>query len=139
VLLKLGTQTYKAMHELVDEMMAVAEEGAPDALERIVSMYLDLLDVHGAFLQVWGQAGFGDEELRREGMRAKLSTARRMAGVFKKLGWDPRDDDPALMSFAFEVLMDRLWYYERVAGLPANDTEVLSVLTSIISATIGRT
>jgi hypothetical protein len=118
--------------------MLVAEERPPDAVERIVQMYIELLDDHGAFLQVWGQAGFGDEELRRTGMRSKLATARRFAGVLKQLGWDPGDDDPALVSFAFAIMMDRFWFYEKVAGLPATEAEMVATLTSIISAKIGR-
>ena len=138
VLLRLGTGTYEAMNDTIEKMMVVVDEDPPDAVERIVRIYVELLDVHGAFLQVWGQAGFGDEELRRTGMRSKLATARRFAAVLKGLGWDPGEDDPALMSFAFEVLMDRFWFYERVAGLPATDDEMVATLASIISAAIGR-
>ena len=138
VLLTIGTEAYVGMNEMIDKMMLVAEEGPPDAVERIVRMYIELLDDHGAFLQVWGQAGFGDEELRRTGMRSKLATARRFAGVLKQLGWDPGDDDPGLVSFAFAIMMDRFWFYEKVAGLPATEAEMVATLTSIISAKIGR-
>jgi AcrR family transcriptional regulator len=138
VLLMLGTDTYEAMNDLIEKMSIVADEDPPDAVERIVRMYIDLLDVHGAFLQVWGQAGFGDEELRKTGMRVKLATARRFAAVLKRLGWDPGDDDPALVSFAFEAMIDRFWFYEKVAGLPATDDEMVATLSSIIGRAIGR-
>ncbi len=138
VLIVLGTQTYKAMDELMDQLMVIAEERAPNAVERIVTMYLSLLDEHGAFLQVWGQAGFGDEELRRTGMRAKLTTARRLAAVLQKLGWDPGDEDPALIAFAFTAMTDRFWFYKTVAGLPATEPQMVSTLSAIVSATIGR-
>jgi len=139
VLLTLGTETYEAMNDSIERMMVVADEDPADAVERIVEMYIDLLDVHGAFLQVWGQAGFGDEELRKTGMRVKLATARRFAAVLKRLGWEPGDDDPALVSFAFEAMIDRFWFYERVAGLPATDEEMIATLASIMSRAIGRT
>jgi AcrR family transcriptional regulator len=138
VLLVLGNQTYQAMDELMDQLMAVAEERTPDAVERIVTMYLRLLDEHGAFLQVWGQAGFGDETLRRTGMRAKLSSARRLAAVLRALGWEPEDGEAALTALALAVMMDRFWFYEKVAGLPATDAEMVATLSSIVSATIGR-
>jgi AcrR family transcriptional regulator len=138
VLLVLGNQTYRAMDELMDQLMAVAEERTPDAVERIVTMYLRLLDEHGAFLQVWGQAGFGDEKLRRTGMRAKLSSARRLAAVLRALGWEPEDGEAALTALALAVMMDRFWFYEKVAGLPATDAEMVATLSSIVSATIGR-
>jgi AcrR family transcriptional regulator len=138
VLLVLGTRTYHAMDELMDRLIVVADEGAPDAVERIVAMYLVMLNEHGAFLQVWSQAGFGDEELRRTGMRAKLATARRLAAVLEKLGWDPGGQDPALIAFAFIVMMDRFWFYEKVSGLPATDAQMVSTLSTIVAATIGR-
>jgi hypothetical protein len=71
-------------------------------------------------------------------MRSKLATARRFAGVLKQLGWDPGDDDPGLVSFAFAIMMDRFWFYEKVAGLPATEAEMVATLASIISAAIGR-
>jgi AcrR family transcriptional regulator len=138
VLLTLGRATYQAMGEVLDEMNKVAEEGGDDAVARIVSLYLGLLDEHGGFLQVWGQAGFSDEELRRDGMRAKLTTARRLVAVFRKLGWIPDDEDPALVCLAFEVMWDRFWYYQKVAGLPATHAEVIGTLSSIVRATIDR-
>jgi AcrR family transcriptional regulator len=138
VLLTLGTATYAAMNDTIERMMVVVDEDPPDVIERIVRIYIDLLDVHGAFLQVWSQAGFGDDELRRTGMRSKLATARRFSVVLQQLGWKPGDDDPALTSFAFEVMMDRLWFYERVAGLPASDAEMVGTLSSIIRSAIGR-
>lgn len=140
VLLKLGNETYQAMDDVVAEMMTVAEGGGVDAVDRIVTLYLGLLDEHGGFLQVWGQAGFGDEELRRAGMRAKLAAARRLAVVFKKLGWTPEDNqDPVLVCLAFEVMWDRFWYYQKVAGLPATHAEVVATLSTVVKATIdGR-
>ena len=125
------------MDRVLDEMTSAADLGENDAIEQIVGMYLQLLDEHGGFLQVWGQAGFGDEELRRAGMRAKLATSRRLAVIFKKLGWLPDEQqDPALVCLAFEVMWDRFWYYQKVAGLPATHAEVLATLASVVRATI---
>lgn len=138
VLLRLGNETYQAMDSLLDEMMLVAEGGGDDAIERIVSTYLGLLDEHGGFIQVWGQAGFGDEELRRAGMRAKLAVARRLAVIFKKLGWASEEQDPALVCLALEIMWDRFWYYQKVAGLPATHAEVVATLSSIVRATINH-
>ena len=139
VLLLLGNETYRAMDEMVDKMMVVAEAGGDGAVAQIVTMYLQLLDEHGGFVEVWGQAGFGDEELRRAGMRAKLAAARRLVVIFKKLGWVPEEEqDPALVCLAFEAMWDRFWYYQKVAGLPATQAEVVSTLASVVSATIDR-
>ena len=59
VLLTIGTEAYVGMNEMIDKMMLVAEEGPPDAVERIVRMYIELLDDHGTFL-----AGVGAGRLR---------------------------------------------------------------------------
>lgn len=139
VLLTLGNETYLAMDRLVDDMMIVAEAGDDDAIEQIVAMYLRLLDEHGGFIQVWGQAGFGDEELRRAGMRAKLAAARRLAVILRKLGWVPDEQqDPALVALAFEVMWDRFWFYFKVSGLPATHAEVVATLASVMRATISQ-
>ena len=51
-----------------------------------------------------------------QGWRSKLATARRFAGVLKQLGWEPGDDDPGLVSFAFAIMMDRFWFYAEGRG-----------------------
>ena len=136
LLVKLGNKTYAAMDGLLAEMDRVAVGDADDAIERIVALYLAMLEEHGAFLNVWGQAGFGDEELRRAGMRAKVATSRRLAEIFAKLGRLPEGRDPVLVSLAFEVMIDRLWYYYGFADLPASLDEIMSTAASIISATL---
>lgn len=138
LLVRIGNETYRAMNAILDEMAKIADEGHDDAIERIVSLYLELLEKDGAFLLVWGQAGFGDEELRRAGMRAKMATSRRLAEIFEKLGRVPAGQDPALVSLAFEVMIDRIWYYYRYADLPATWDEVVATVTAIVSATLGR-
>jgi AcrR family transcriptional regulator len=138
LLVRIGNETYRAMNAILDEMAKIADEGHDDAIERIVSLYLELLEKHGAFLLVWGQAGFGDEELRRAGMRAKMATSRRLGEIFEKLGHVPDGQDPVLVSLAFEVMIDRIWYYYRYADLPATWDEVVATVTAIVSATLGR-
>lgn len=138
LLVRIGNETYGAMSALLMEMARIADESPDDAIQQIVSLYLEMLEKDGAFLVVWGQAGFGDEELRRAGMRAKMATSRRLAEIFEKLGRVPEGQDPALVSLAFEVMIDRIWYYYRFADLPATWDEIVATATGIVSATLGR-
>ena len=137
VLIRIGQEAYEATHATLDEMMAVAEAARDDALEQIVGLYLDLLDEHGAFVEVWGQATFGDEELRQAGMRAKLAGAKRLSGVLEALGWVPADQDGPRIALAFEVMMDRYWFYWRVAGLRASRKEVVAALSTVMAGTVN--
>ena len=136
LLVRIGNETYAAMDGLIAEMDAVADAGGPGAVERIVTLYLQMLEENGAFLTVWGQAGFRDEELRRAGMRAKIRTSRRIAAVLEKLGAMPTGQEPGLVTLAFEVMIDRYWYYYRFAGLAVTWDEMVATLSGIVAATL---
>lgn len=136
VLLALGSEAYLAMDSLLNRMMDVAESRAPDLVEQMVRAYLELLDEHGAFILIWGQAGRDDRELRTAGMKAKLHSARRIA---RMLGIDTGADDPGLVGLALQVMIDRYWYYQQVAGLPSSRDKAVDTLSAIIRARVLAT
>ncbi len=131
VLLALGTDAYVAMDENLNAMRELAKAGTEDLVEHVVRSYMELLDEHGGFILVWGQAGFEDPELRAAGMRAKLHSARRLARLF---GLDSGDEDPGLTGLALQVMIDRYWYYQQVAGLPATREKAVATLSAVIRA-----
>jgi AcrR family transcriptional regulator len=133
VLLALGGDAYKAMDLLLNRLKEQADAGAPDLVEQVVRSYMEMLDDHGGFLLVWGGAGLGDPDLRAAGMRAKLHSARRLARMF---GLDTQSggDDPGLIGLALQVMIDRYWYYQQVAGLPSTRDKAVSTLSAIIRA-----
>jgi AcrR family transcriptional regulator len=135
VLLALGGEAYKAMDILLNRMKVQADSGAPDLVEQVVRSYMEMLDDHGGFLLVWGGAGLGDPDLRTAGMRAKLHSARRLARMF---GLDaPAGEDPGLVGLALQVMVDRYWYYQQVAGLPSTRDKAVTTLSAIIRARIN--
>lgn len=134
VLLALGADAYRDMDHLLNRMKAQADERAPDLVEQVVRAYMEMLDEHGGFLLVWGGAGLHDPELRVAGMRAKLHSARRVARMF---GLDNSDDDPGLVGLALQVMIDRYWYYQQVAGLPSTRDKAVETLSAIIRARIA--
>ena len=131
VLLALGADAYKAMNALLNDLKDRADAGEPELVETFVRLYMELLDVHGGFVLIWGQAGLEDPELRTAGMRAKLHSARRIARLFD-LGQG--DDDAALVGLALQVMVDRYWYYQQVAGLPSTRDKAIETLSAIIRA-----
>jgi AcrR family transcriptional regulator len=133
VMIALGSEAYKAMDTLLNRLKVLADEGAPDLVEEVVRSYMELLDEHGGFILIWGQAGLEDPELRTAGMRAKLHSARRLARMF---GLDGGDDDPGLVGLALQVMIDRYWYYQQVAGLPSTREKSVATLSTIIRASI---
>jgi AcrR family transcriptional regulator len=136
VLLALGAEAYKAMDELLNQMKEQADAGAADLVEQVVRSYMAILDEHGGFLLVWGGAGLGDPDLRTAGMRAKLHSARRLARMFGVDAGDA-DDDPGLVGLALQVMIDRYWYYQQVAGLPSTRDKAVTTLSAIIRARIN--
>ena len=134
VLLALGIDAYKAMDENLNHMQELVKEGDVDLVERVVRSYMELLDEHGGFILVWGQAGFEDPDLRAAGMRSKLHSARRLARLF---GLDSGDDDPGLVGLALQVMIDRYWYYQQVAGLPSTRDKAVETLSAVIRARIA--
>lgn len=134
VLLACGNDAYRAMDELLRRMQQLADNAAPDLIEQVVRSYMELLDQHGGFILIWGQAGLDDPDLRSAGMRAKLHSARRLARMF---GVSQGDDDPGLVGLALQVMIDRYWYYQQVAGLPATRDKAVVTLATIIRARIA--
>jgi AcrR family transcriptional regulator len=134
VLLALGTDAFQAMDKNLNDMQELVKEGDSDIVERVVRSYMELLDEHGGFILVWGQAGFEDPELRAAGMRSKLHSARRLARMF---GLDSGDDDPGLVGLALQVMIDRYWYYQQVAGLPSTRDKAVETLSKVIRARIA--
>ncbi len=133
VLLALGSDAYKSMDAFLNRMRVQADRKAPDLVEQLVRAYMEVLDDHGGFLLVWGQAGLDDPQLRVAGMKAKLHSARRIARMF---GLDTTDDDPGLVGLALQVMIDRYWYYQEVAGLPSTRDKAVETLSMIIRARI---
>jgi AcrR family transcriptional regulator len=131
VLLALGADAYKAMHTMLTELKEYADTGAEDLVETVVRRYMELLDVHGGFILIWGQAGLEDPELRAAGMKSKMHSARRLARIF---GITEAEDDPALAGLALQVMVDRYWYYQQVAGLPSTRDRSIEILSAIIRA-----
>ncbi len=101
-------------------------------------IYLKMLDDHGAFILVWSQATYGDEELAVAGVRARLSTGRRLGRLLQRVRAHPADsdDDPARVGLAVLVMIDRYWSYWRVNGFPFSEEQVVETLGDIVDAII---
>ena len=138
LLLALGQQTFEATARALDQMDALEAEWTRDRVFDLVRIYMAMLEDHGAFLLVWSQATYGDEELAASGVRARLSTGRRFGSLLQRLGGnDPTTgDDPARVGLALLVMMDRYWSYWRVNNFPFSEEQVVETLGNIIGAII---
>lgn len=136
VLLKVGDGGFEATQIRLDEMTEVALAGGDAVVERLVEMYLELLDSDGAFAAVWAQATLQDDELRKAGTRAQLHNARRLGEVLRIVGWDPGEGDPAKSALALQLMMDRYWFVSQIGGLRSSRAEAVAILSSIIRATL---
>ncbi|HEV8296370.1 MAG TPA: TetR/AcrR family transcriptional regulator [Acidimicrobiales bacterium] len=138
LLLELGRRTASAIDECLDEVETIAAKDGDDVISDIVRAYLRFLDVHGAFLLVWGQATFADESLARAGMKTRLVSARRFARILQRMRGveDESDDDPARVGLALLVMMDRYWSYWRVNSFPFTEDQVVETLAGICRSVV---
>ncbi|HEX5588648.1 MAG TPA: TetR/AcrR family transcriptional regulator [Acidimicrobiia bacterium] len=138
LLLALGQQTYEATEKAFDEMETLVPGWTRDRTYDLVRIYMRLLEDHGAFLLVWGQATYGDDELAAAGVRARLHAGRRLGTLLRRLGGHDvvSDPDPARLGLALIVMMDRYWSYWRVNNFPFSEDEVVETLGSIVAAMI---
>ena len=68
LLLALGQQTFIATEHALDEMDALEATWTRDRVYDLVRIYMKMLEDHGAFVLVWSQATYGDEELAAAGV-----------------------------------------------------------------------
>jgi AcrR family transcriptional regulator len=138
LLLALGAQTFAATDHALDEMDALADDWTRDSAYELVRIYMRMLEEHGAFVLVWSQATYGDAELARAGVRARLATGRRLGRTLRRAGaalTDP-DDDGTRVGLALLVMMDRYWSYWRVNNFPFSEEQVVGTLGDIINAIV---
>ena len=119
LLLALGTNTFEALDHVMGEMLELVADGDIDRVAEVVRVYLRYLDEHGAFMLVWGQAAFGDEQLRDSGLRARLATSKRFEQLLERLGWRRPTVGPGETGLALLVMAERYWFYWRYSGLAA--------------------
>jgi AcrR family transcriptional regulator len=138
LLLALGQQTFDATDRALDEIDALADGWTRESAYELVRIYLKMLDDHGAFILVWSQATYGDEELAVAGVRARLATGRRLGRLLQRVRAHPADsdDDPARVGLAVLVMIDRYWSYWRVNGFPFSEEQVVETLGDIVDAII---
>jgi AcrR family transcriptional regulator len=138
LLLAIGTQTFAATDHALDEIDALADGWTRDSAYELVRIYMRMLEDHGAFVLVWSQATYGDEELARAGVRARLATGRRLGGLLQRVGAPPShpDDDGTRVGLALLVMMDRYWSYWRVNNFPFSEAQVVETLGDIIIAIV---
>jgi AcrR family transcriptional regulator len=138
LLYSLGTDTYSALDDTLDEMRALEPTWSDDDVYEVIRIYLRFLEEHGAFMLVWSQATYGDDALAKAGMRTRLANARRFGQMLQRIsGEEPdRDDDPARFGLAMLVMIDRYWSYWRVNGFPFSEAEVVETLGDVLGAFI---
>ncbi len=139
LLYSLGTDTYSALDDTLNEMRTLEPTWSDDDVYDIVRIYLRFLEAHGAFMLVWSQATYGDDALAKAGMRTRLANARQFGQMLQRIsGEEPdRDDDPARFGLAMLVMIDRYWSYWRVNEFPFSEDEVVETLGDVLGAFIS--
>jgi AcrR family transcriptional regulator len=136
--LALGQETFEATERALDAMEQLEDGWTRARGYELVRIYMKLLEEHGAFLLVWSQATYGDDELATAGVRARLSTGARFGALLQRLGGAPRvyGVDPARVGLALLVMMDRYWSYWHVNGFPFSEDQVVETLGDIVLAIV---
>jgi AcrR family transcriptional regulator len=138
LLLALGQQTFEATDRALDEIDALGDDWGTESPYELVRIYMRMLEDHGAFVLVWSQATYGDEELARAGVRARLATGRRLGRVLQRVGAPSArlDDEATRVGLALLVMMDRYWSYWRVNNFPFSEEQVVETLGDMVAALV---
>ena len=135
-----GTDTFEAADRpRSTRSTRSSRRGRDDDVYELVRIYLRLLDEHGAFMLVWSQATYGDEELAsgrcarppRDAVAGSVSCSNGF-GRTLPIRRRPR---PAF-GLAVLVMIDRYWSYWRVNEFPFSEEQVVETLGDIVAAII---
>lgn len=139
LLLAIGADSYADSRTIADQLAEVPEAWTRADILGWVSSYVDFMEEHGAFVIVWTQAAWDDEELRTVGLKTQLATARRLGRALQALQRRGVDDtDPSLEGLAVTSLMQRLWQFWRGAAAPFSREQIDGVITDMLVAWLER-
>jgi TetR/AcrR family transcriptional regulator len=97
---------------------------ALDDLVSWVKLYFEFLDNYGAFTLMWGQAAFGDEEMKRTGLRALLKSQKAAGDALDALrGWSL--GDPTQQGLIAYSMLQGTWYEWKLRGAPFREHDIV--------------
>jgi AcrR family transcriptional regulator len=139
LLLAIGADSYADSRTVADQLAQVPEAWTRPDILQWVSSYVDFMDKHGAFVIVWTQAAWDDDELRVVGLRVQMATARRLGQALQTLQRTRAGSgDPALEGLAVTSLLQRLWQFWQGAKAPFSRDQVVDILTDMLVAWLER-
>jgi AcrR family transcriptional regulator len=113
VLLALGVNSVEAGAKNREALRAVTSASDTAGLRAFVEVMMDFLDQYGAFGRVWRQATASDPELpdlREQGLRATLRTAREFGRQLDRLRGRP-GGDVGVQGLALWAMIEGLWFH----------------------------
>lgn len=136
VLLATGDESANEATKIVAALSEIPDDWETADLMNWVRRWWEFLDVHGAFVLVWGQAAYNDEQMRTSGVRTQVRIAKKVGAAFVRLG-HPQPIHAAADALALVGMMERLWYYAYVAKGMIDHEEAIESITRIMAATIS--
>lgn len=135
-LLAAGTESAAAAQKVLAKLDEIPADWSRADISSWVAAWIEFLDVHGAFVLVWGQAGYEDKEIRLAGVHAQLRNAKRLATTLIRLG-HPEPVHSVADSLALIGMIERLWYYHYVADGVMDADEMHDSIVRMVVSLLG--
>jgi AcrR family transcriptional regulator len=134
----LGEATYRDILDTIGRWDSLPNPCPKAEVENWVREYFSFMDSHGPFIFASAQSAPTDEEFRAAAKRMQMRVAW-LFGVNLRNRQIAPTDAPEALGLTTMAMLDRSWYHVRVQGLPVDDGDVISTVTSVITSIIQVT
>jgi TetR/AcrR family transcriptional regulator len=124
VLFAIGADSHRQRTAAWTRLAELSPMWTLDDLVSWVKLYFEFLDNYGAFTVMWGEAAFGDEEMKRTGLRALLKSQKVAGDALEALrGYSV--GDPTLQGLIAYSMLQGTWYEWKLREAPFGEDDII--------------
>jgi len=137
VFLALGQHVYRSIMKVIDSFDVVPMPPTRGAIEQWVARYWEFMEEFGAFILIAVSAGPPVQELRTLSQDVQLRAARHLGRSLRARQPHPHGDEAAL-GLSVLAMIERSWFFARVACLPMETGALLAAQSDLIEQLLSR-
>jgi AcrR family transcriptional regulator len=123
----LGRTASLATRRLIDVARSIPTDWTSADISRLIVASLAFLDEYGTLLYTWTQATWDDPALQEVGLAVQVNRLEAIGGELARLRGSS-DVNPVHEGIVFLGMIERLWYYTRSGGVPAEPGDIERIL-----------